>query len=551
MRWYLRRSLLISYNLAESDIPMTQPARILYLDDQEDWLEQFGGLLREKGFDVTCVATADEAWDCATTEPFDLIILDVRLVEDEENNIDGVHLAIRIKDHRSEIPIILFTGYSKRIPLDLILELGYRSVTLCTKDNLLSSGNANVLYHIRRQLPKPLHRVSCLVVMPFANEFKHVYTDGIEKGLAEADSEISYLRVDEDVSAGYIPERIHKYLRASDFIIADITGRNPNVVYELGYAQTLGKPTILICQEAEDIRFGIDGEMTIFYDTSFAGLKTLRSALSSAVNATLDDPPISHKLSRHQTTPGTYFAEVNQGPIGQAVHENVIFPAVDELGLIPLEVTVVGRDKKSRDVAKKRCQKAAIILADITVPDGLESSKKLTPHLARVYYNVGGCDAHREKGLILLIRKGQKPPFNLNGRADLIEYEVDFGEAVKAQQRLKKQILACLEAMSSQVENLSPEIEIRQFEAYDVIQNYYKEGLAEIRAFVRENRTAVWRKQNEEKTSERIREIGNRAEQFQLRVQNALTVVEIEQIFDEVNVEAPDWGSDAIKELLR
>jgi predicted nucleotide-binding protein len=35
-------------------------------------------------------------------------------------------------------------------------------------------------------------------------------------------------------------------LRAADFLIADVTGRNPNVLFELGIAHGLGKPFVIL-----------------------------------------------------------------------------------------------------------------------------------------------------------------------------------------------------------------------------------------------------------------------------------------------------------------
>lgn len=50
-------------------------------------------------------------------------------------------------------------------------------------------------------------------------------------------------------------EDIWTKINQAAFIIADVTGKNPNVMYELGIAHTIGKPVILITQNTKSIPF--------------------------------------------------------------------------------------------------------------------------------------------------------------------------------------------------------------------------------------------------------------------------------------------------------
>jgi len=58
------------------------------------------------------------------------------------------------------------------------------------------------------------------------------------------------IRIDQSSAiSAPIHEAIHRRLRESRLVIADITGNNPNVLNEIGIAQALGKPLVLITQD--------------------------------------------------------------------------------------------------------------------------------------------------------------------------------------------------------------------------------------------------------------------------------------------------------------
>ena len=89
-----------------------------------------------------------------------------------------------------------------------------------------------------------------------------------------------------------ILEDIWQSINAADFVIADITGRNPNVLYELGIAHTLAKPVLILSKEAADIPIDLATRRVILYGrTQRPGAKSSR-ALSAR-------PSQSHRRLRH------------------------------------------------------------------------------------------------------------------------------------------------------------------------------------------------------------------------------------------------------------
>lgn len=110
------------------------------------------------------------------------------------------------------------------------------------------------------------------VLMPFSRDFDDVYKLGIQ---ATCDEEgVIAERVDEQSFSETILERIYRQIQVCDFIIADMSGRNPNVFYEVGYAHAQGKLCTLLTTNTNDIPFDLKHHRHIVYDGSIHKLKT-------------------------------------------------------------------------------------------------------------------------------------------------------------------------------------------------------------------------------------------------------------------------------------
>lgn len=104
----------------------------------------------------------------------------------------------------------------------------------------------------------------CFVIMSFSPEYESVYRQLI-KPAAEPFG-LKVLRADDIYSPGVITEQIRAAIHQSVICIADVTGKNPNVLYEVGIAHTLGKPTILLTQSVEQIPFDLRAFRVVIYD---------------------------------------------------------------------------------------------------------------------------------------------------------------------------------------------------------------------------------------------------------------------------------------------
>jgi hypothetical protein len=87
--------------------------------------------------------------------------------------------------------------------------------------------------------------------------------------------------VTEDIWRGIVEARI---------VLADVTGWNPNVFYELGIAHTLGKDVVLITQPSARLPFDTQGFRHIIYSDNPAGVKLLEDELPKKLDHFLKPP---------------------------------------------------------------------------------------------------------------------------------------------------------------------------------------------------------------------------------------------------------------------
>ncbi|WP_321316932.1 hypothetical protein [Labilibaculum sp.] len=86
---------------------------------------------------------------------------------------------------------------------------------------------------------------------------------------------------DEEFITGDIFTYILNKIMESRIIIANIDGRNPNVFYELGIAQAIGKPTLLITRDINNMPFDIKSQNIIIYQDADELSNKLSLMLSS------------------------------------------------------------------------------------------------------------------------------------------------------------------------------------------------------------------------------------------------------------------------------
>ncbi len=103
--------------------------------------------------------------------------------------------------------------------------------------------------------------------------------------------EFDVLRADDDTNPGAITPRIVQSILEADLVVADITGANANVFYELAIAHGYRKPTVHIQESSERPPFDIKDMRILSYDTTHPGkLEQAKDSLKAFVASALKNP---------------------------------------------------------------------------------------------------------------------------------------------------------------------------------------------------------------------------------------------------------------------
>jgi len=86
--------------------------KVLIVEDYADWRELLSVMLQREGLDVATAGSLQAAQAALEkTKDLDLAILDVRLVETDESNEDGLRLLSDIRSKHPFVRVIMVTGH--------------------------------------------------------------------------------------------------------------------------------------------------------------------------------------------------------------------------------------------------------------------------------------------------------------------------------------------------------------------------------------------------------------------------------------------------------
>ena len=128
------------------------------------------------------------------------------------------------------------------------------------------------------------------MVMPFSNKVANINYEHSIKPICEGFN-LEVRRADEIFSTNPIYDDIVKEIQDASIVIVDITGKNPNVFYELGIAHTLKQNrTIMLTQDSFDgMPFDIAHFRIIHYEDSIASRTVFENKLKETLKILLSD----------------------------------------------------------------------------------------------------------------------------------------------------------------------------------------------------------------------------------------------------------------------
>jgi len=139
---------------------------------------------------------------------------------------------------------------------------------------------------------------TCFVISPIGSEndknsreYHDVFEYLIKKPIEETGRGFKVTWAKDFLRAGsYIIKDIVKYLKGAHIVVANLTGKNPNVLYELGVRHAYSPRTILIAKSKDDLPTNLDGIRLLFYENSIGSAHDFPEKIRECFEDILKNP---------------------------------------------------------------------------------------------------------------------------------------------------------------------------------------------------------------------------------------------------------------------
>jgi len=123
----------------------------------------------------------------------------------------------------------------------------------------------------------------CFIVMPYSQSWSKPVEEILRESCETAGIEFTIAKA---MDGRFVAHDIWQSITGSNVIVADLSGANANVSYEIGLADAIGREVILISQDTK-IPFDFSGHRLILYENSVEGALKLRKEVTARLKAIL------------------------------------------------------------------------------------------------------------------------------------------------------------------------------------------------------------------------------------------------------------------------
>jgi len=177
---------------------------------------------------------------------------------------------------------------------------------------------------------------------------------------AAAVASVDVVRVDYSIRERSLMEDVSVGVKSAVLIIADITRSNPNVMFEVGFAQALGKPLLLIASSSRSIPFDLSGVRVVIYDVTIPNEFVDR--LAKSISEALKNPQaFLFTPSRAQKVRPSLFISYSHSDRDYLDRLLVHLRPLEKAGLIDLwvDTRLLAGDRWKREI-EKALQRATV-----------------------------------------------------------------------------------------------------------------------------------------------------------------------------------------------
>lgn len=129
--------------------------------------------------------------------------------------------------------------------------------------------------------PGGIQRGLGFVLLPHKPEFQAIYEEAISPAFRA--NNLEPLKADDIYRPGSILSQVWSQIRTAEVLVADVSGLNPNVIFELGLCHGMHRCPILLVRDPAELPFNLRSLRYIVYSNDITGIKRLREQLKRSI----------------------------------------------------------------------------------------------------------------------------------------------------------------------------------------------------------------------------------------------------------------------------